>query len=79
MPAERGFMNKACMLAVVLLAPGACTTQDEESASTDKAGKPAAPDPWQDQQKALQKAGQVEQDVMDAYERRDREMERQAQ
>jgi len=66
-------------LAVVLLAMGsaACTSQDDESVTKDTGSKPA--NPWQDQQKALQKAGQVEQDMLDAYQHRDKEMERQTQ
>ena len=64
---------------VVLLATGlgACSTQDEESTSADVAREPQHP--WKDQEKALQKAGQVEQDMMDAYKRRDEEMEKQVQ
>ena len=64
---------------VVLLATGlgACSTQDDESASADVASEPQHP--WKDQEKALQKAGQVEQDMMDAYKRRDEEMGKQEQ
>ena len=59
----------------VLLATGlvACSTQDEESASAE------SQHPWKDQEKALQKAGQVEQDMMDAFKSRDEEMEKQTQ
>ena len=64
---------------VVLLATGlgACSTQDEESTSADVASEPQHP--WKDQEKALRKAEQVEQDMMDAYQRRDEEMEKQEQ
>jgi hypothetical protein len=64
---------------VVLLATGlgACSKQDQESSSADVASEPQHL--WKDQQKALQRAGQVEQDMMDAYKRRDKEMEKQEQ
>lgn len=66
-------------LVVVLLAMtmGACSKQDEAPASSDTAGEPRHP--WKDQVKALHKAEQVEQELMDAFKRRDEEMERQSQ
>jgi len=64
---------------VVLLATGlgACSTQDEEPTSADVASEPQHP--WKDQQKALQKAEQLEQGMMDTYQRRDEEMQKQTQ
>ena len=72
-------MGGQWLIMAVLLAMGlaACSTQDEESASADASGE--SQHPWKDQQKALQKAGQVEQDMMDAFKSRDEEMEKQMQ
>ncbi len=72
-------MSRQCLVLAVLLAMGlaACSTQDEEAAAADAAGKSEPQHPWKDQQKALQKARQVEQDLMDAFKRRDEEMEKQ--
>jgi len=72
-------MGRQWLIMAVLLATGlaACSTQDEESASADAADE--SQHPWKDQEKALQKAGQVEQDVMEAFKSRDEEMEKQMQ
>ncbi len=66
-------------LVVVLLAMtmGACSKQDEVPGTSDAAGEPQHP--WKDQVKALHKAEQVEQNMMDAFKRRDEEMEKQSQ
>jgi len=66
-------------LVVVLLAMtmGACSKQDEAPGTSDAAGEPQHP--WKDQVKALHKAEQVEQNMMDAFKRRDEEMEKQSQ
>jgi len=64
----------AALLAVGL---GACSTQDDEPGSADAASEPQHP--WKDQVKALHKAEQVEQDMMDAFKHRDEEMEKQTQ
>jgi len=64
---------------VVLLAMtgamGACSKQDETSDSSEPVSE--SRHPWTEQEKALQKARQVEQDMMDAFKRRDEEMEKQ--
>ena len=72
-------MGRKWLVVVVLLTTGlgACSTQDEESTSADVASEPQHP--WKEQEKALQKAGQVEQDMMDANKRRDEEIEKQVQ
>ncbi len=74
-------MNRQRLVLAVLLAIGlgACSTQDEEAAAADAASESEPQHPWKDQQKALQKARQVEQDLMDAFNRRDEEMEKQMQ
>ncbi|HHH45210.1 MAG TPA: hypothetical protein ENK49_13825 [Gammaproteobacteria bacterium] len=69
-------MSRTALMTVLLMASiSACTTQDDESAAKDTAD--ASQNPLQEQQKALQKARQVEQDLMDAFKRRDEEMEKQ--
>ena len=70
-------MNSTGWLMVGLLVAGisACTTQDDESVAKDSAD--VSQNPLREQQKALQKARQAEQDIMDAYQRRDEEMEKQ--
>ncbi|GMQ87193.1 MAG: hypothetical protein BMS9Abin08_0391 [Gammaproteobacteria bacterium] len=72
-------MNRQRLVLAVLLAMGlgACSTQDEEAASVDAASESKPQHLWKDQQKALQKAREVEQDLMDAFKRRDEEMEKQ--
>jgi len=73
-------MGRQRLVLAVLLALGglgACSTQDEEDASKDTASEPQHP--WKDQVKALDKAKQVEQDMMDAFKHRDEEMEKQTQ
>ena len=73
-------MGRQWLVLAVLLALGglgACSPQDEEDASKDAASEPQHP--WKDQERALHKGEQVEQDMMDAFKRRDEEMEKQAQ
>jgi len=66
-------MVRTIMIVGVLLLTGlsACSRQDDNSGE--------AQHPWKDQEKALNKAKQVEQDMLDAFKQRDREMEKQTQ
>ena len=73
-------MGRQWLVLAVLLALGglgACSTQDEEDASKDTASE--SQHPWTEQERALNKAKQAEQDKMDALKRRDEEMEKQKQ
>ncbi|HED19583.1 MAG TPA: hypothetical protein ENI74_08795 [Gammaproteobacteria bacterium] len=70
-------MGRQGLILAVLLALGACSAQDEEDGAKESASE--SQHPWKDQENALHKAEQVEQNMMDAFKRRDEEMEKQAQ
>ena len=75
-------MNRQGLLLAMLLATGmmACSSQDDVTEKVDKTDKANGPQhPWKTQVEALDKAKHVEQDMMDAYQRRAQEMEKQEQ
>jgi len=75
-------MNRQGFVLAVLLATGpvACSSQDDVTETVDRTDKAKEPQhPWRSQVKALDKAKNVEQDMMDAYQRRAQEMEQQSQ
>ncbi|HHJ17326.1 MAG TPA: hypothetical protein ENJ80_11580 [Gammaproteobacteria bacterium] len=72
-------MNRQGLVLAVLLATGlvACSSEDDVTEKADRTG--GAEHPWSSQVEALDKAKNVEKDVMDAYQRQAQEIDQQSQ